>query len=190
MKVRLIQSFFAFFLASILASSAFAFDVYIETMFKNQPDFTKYGLRDDLGTVYSGSMFGKGQDKSLLPSKSKTTSFVEKKYASHTGLLVLDIESWPVKGSDAIVASNVDKYLTVLEWVKSAAPKAKVGYYGRPPVPTFSAVQKGTEDKSYKEWQAQNDKLALLADAVDAFFPGCYPNNADQEGWYASALLW
>jgi len=195
-RERIFQSFVCLLLACLLASPVFAcqkttckkpkksFEVYMETGFENQPDFAKYGAKD-LGTLYAGNMFngGKGRDKSLLPSKSKTTSFVEKKYASHTGLLVLDIESWPVKGSDAIVASSVDKYLTVLEWVKSAAPKAKVGYYGRPPVPTYSAVQKGTEHQSYKEWQAQNDRLALLADAVDAFFPDCYPNNANQEGW-------
>ncbi len=170
-------------LLSVLAPSAFAFDVYIETKLKNQPDFTKYGLRDDLGTVYSGSMFGKGQDKSLLPSKNKTTSFVQNKYGSHAGLLVLDIERWGLKGSDEKVTNNVEKYLTVLQWVKSAAPNAKVGYYARPPVPEYGAMQKGTKHPRYLAWQAQNDKLAPLADAVGAFFPGCYPNSDNQEGW-------
>ncbi|MGH9962851.1 MAG: hypothetical protein ACREBC_38000, partial [Pyrinomonadaceae bacterium] len=81
MRVRLIQSFFVLFLTNVLASSASAFDVYVETFFKNQPDLAKYGVKDgDLGMIYEGSMFGKGGDRQLLPSESKTLGAIQKHY--------------------------------------------------------------------------------------------------------------
>ncbi len=181
MRVKLIQSVFVFFLASVLASSAAAFQVYIQSDFVNQPNFATYGIKDP-AMFYGGKVFGSKAESKFLPSESKTRSYVQAKFGTHTGLLVIDFEGWPVGGSDAAVATSVAKYKTVLKWVKDETP-ATVGYYSKPPVPVYSAVQRGTTDPRYLKWQKKNDRLQELADAVDVFFPGCYPNNADQNGW-------
>jgi len=188
------QSLFIFFCISVvLPSVAFGFDIYVETNFKGQPDFEKYGLKDGsthLGAIYETNMFGKGRgpQHQFLPPKERVIEFTTRKYANYIGLFVADIESWALTGSDKKVSDNVKKYLTVLEWIKSAAPKATVGYYGKPPIANYSATQKGQDHKKYQNWQRNNDRIAPLANAVDILFPSLYPVNENRDGWVRYAI--
>ncbi|MGH8646573.1 MAG: hypothetical protein ACREX4_19785 [Gammaproteobacteria bacterium] len=175
---------FCFFLTSALPSrvSARSFEVYIHTNYKNQPDLSTYGAKK-LRIMPAGNFYSKGQDRQELPSKNRVIQFVAGKYNDYTGFLVINIEHWPLISSDAEVASRVKKFITVLEWVKSAAPKAKVGYYGVVPHAGFWAAHNFPSHPKYKKWQKNNDRAQALADRVDAFFPSLYPVDAKQESW-------
>jgi len=187
MAVKRIRFFLIFLLATAPASFAFAFDVYVETAYKNQPDLSRYGVKD-LRMIYAQSFWSTGHDRQLLPSKKRVIDIAARD-KDYTGLLVLDIEHWPVNGSDAKVATTVNKLITVLDWVKSAAPKAKVGYYWViPVVGGYWASQKPTSSKVYISWHKKNDKLQALADKVDAFFPTFYPVAAKQSAWVNYAV--
>ncbi|MGH8645590.1 MAG: hypothetical protein ACREX4_14480 [Gammaproteobacteria bacterium] len=204
MRVTIFQSFLCVFLASFLASSAYAgnnqFEVYTHTNYKNQPDLSKYGAKK-LRILDAGACYSKGQDRQLLPSKTRVVKYVAgnlckwnnaclraEKYKDYAGYLVLDFEQWPLMGSDAQVASRVKKFITVLEWVKSAAPKAKVGYYGVVPRGGFWAAHYPPSHPKYKQWQKNTDRAQALADRVDAFFPSIYPVIAEQESWVRWAV--
>ncbi|MGH8615530.1 MAG: hypothetical protein ACREYF_26805 [Gammaproteobacteria bacterium] len=197
--MKCVQSLFVSFFAGLLTSSAFALDVYVETNYKNQPDMRPYGVKKvgpdpfKSGMIYEGNLWSKGQSKSLLPSQSRVTNFVKDKFGvDYNGLLVIDLETWPIKGgSDVIFKGYLDRYLTLLGWVQSAAPTAKVGYYGKPPISNPSAAQQDEDEKLYTDWRAKNDRIAPLADAVDAFFPSLYATNDSRTHWvnYAAAMI-
>ncbi|MGH9957480.1 MAG: hypothetical protein ACREBC_10180 [Pyrinomonadaceae bacterium] len=191
MRIKPIEAFFVFLLTSVLVPSALAFDVYVETFFENQPDFAKYGAKDGrthLGMIYEGSMFGKGSDRKLLPSKSKTLSHIKNYYKNFAGLFAIDIERWGLTGSDDKVLANMQKYLTVLGWINEAMPKATVGYYGVVPIAGYSATQVSETHERFKDWQARNDRIVALGKAVEATFPGLYPVNPNREGWVKWAI--
>ncbi|MGH8656361.1 MAG: hypothetical protein ACREYE_31110 [Gammaproteobacteria bacterium] len=193
MRIKAHAVFFAFFLAIVPASFAFAFDVYIETNYRNQPDLSQYGAKN-LRMIYAQNFWSKGQDRQLLPSKDRVINYVANGYngighKDYTRPLVLDLEHWSLGGgSDAQVASRVEKLITVLEWVKSAAPKAKVGYYGTVPTSGYWPTQQPSSDPRYKSWQTKNDRAQALADRVDAFFPSLYPVSANQAAWVRYAV--
>jgi hypothetical protein len=42
--------------------------------------------------------------------------------------------------------------------------------------------------KAYREWQAENDQLQLLADSVDVLLPSLYTFYDDQDGWVRYAI--
>ncbi|MGI0026078.1 MAG: hypothetical protein ACREA4_13160, partial [Nitrososphaera sp.] len=189
MRIKSIEAFFVFLLTSVVVPSALAFDVYVETFFKNQPDLAKYGVKDgDLGMIYEGSMFGKGGDRQLLPSKSKTLGFIQDRYKNFAGLFAIDIESWPLYGSDAQTAANVQKFLTVLGWIKTAIPNATVGYYGVVPINGYSATQVSETHPRHQLWRERNDRIVALGKAVEATFPSLYAVNPNSEGWVKYAI--
>ncbi|MGH8616041.1 MAG: hypothetical protein ACREYF_29525 [Gammaproteobacteria bacterium] len=198
MRLTILQLLFCMLLSGLFAIPAKAFDVYVETNYKNQPDLRPYGVKKlgpiplKSGMIYEGNLWSKGQSKSLLPSKSRITKFVKDKFGvNYNGLLVIDMETWPIKGSDAQLKGYLDKYLTLLGWVKSAAPTAKVGYYGKPPLSNPSAAQQDEDHKLYTDWQTKNDRIAPLVAAVDAFFPSIYTYSDKQSYWvnYATAMV-
>ncbi|MGH8656720.1 MAG: hypothetical protein ACREYE_33085 [Gammaproteobacteria bacterium] len=172
------------FLTSALPScgSANAFEVFIKTNYKNQPDLSKYGAKK-LHMIYAQRFWSKGQDRQPLPSKERVISFVAGKYKDYPGLLILDIEHWPLLGFDERAADRVKKLITVLEWVKAAAPKAKVGYYGTIPQGVYWPLLKPPIDPSYIEWQRKNSLGQALADRVDALSPNFYAVHANQANW-------
>ncbi|MGH8603781.1 MAG: hypothetical protein ACREXR_13710 [Gammaproteobacteria bacterium] len=198
--MKCVRWLFDFFFAGCLAASAFALDVYVETNYMNQPDLRPYGVKKlgghppfGAGMLYEGNLWAAGQDKNLLPSKNRLTNFTNAIFGvDYKGLLVIDLETWPLYGkSDAIVNTYLDKYLTLLGWVKELAPGAKVGYYGKPPTSNWSAPQQGEASLLYNDWQVKNAKIASLAAAVDAFFPSIYTYSAKDSAWvnYATAMV-
>ncbi len=187
MRVKLIQSFFVFFLASVLAFSVSAFEVYDEVRFSNKPDLTQYRF-SKLRMIYTGSFWKTGEDKRLLPPRQRVFDFVNNKYANYGGFLVPDIEHWSFRGSDAQIAASVTKYLTLLGWIKSAAPNAMVGYYARPPLRDYHRAKLDPSAVRYQEWQKHNDRLAPLANAQDAFFPSLYTFDDNQTLWVKAAI--
>jgi len=196
--MKCVQSLFVFFFAGFLASSAFALDIYVETNYENQPDLRPYGVKklglDPLrsGMIYEGNLWSDGEEKDLLPSESRVTNYVNGKFGDYNGLLVIDLETWPIKNlSDELFDYYMNNYLTLLGWVQSAAPFANVGYYAKPPISNPSAAQQDEDEKLYTDWQAKNDRIAPLADAVDAFFPSLYATNDSRSHWinYAAAMM-
>lgn len=189
MRGKMLLPFLWYLLAIVFTNPVYAgpFDVYVETNYKNQPDLSKYGIKDPR-IKYGQFLWKKGQDRNLLPSKDYVIAQTAK-IKDHTGLLIVDIEHWPVTGSDAQVAASVKKLTTVLEWIKIGAPKTKVGYYWMiPVVGGYWSSQKGTDSVAYKKWQAKNDRVKPLADKVDAFFPTFYPVSMNTAAWVNYAV--
>lgn len=89
-------------------------------------------------------------------------------------IVVVDIETWPTRGDDRTVADSQKRLGAVIRAIKAEAPDSEVGLYSMVPVRDYyRAVLDPSEDR-YKEWQAENDRLRPLAEAVDALFPSVY----------------
>jgi hypothetical protein len=164
------------------------FPVFDATGFTQKPDLTQYGLRR-ITVVYPNFMWegNKVPDTTSLPDRSRITAFAQLANQS-TGIVVIDIEHWPLVGDPATVAETVKKYQTVIQWFKTPAPSLRVGLYGVLPIPDY---WKSLQEKSlpgYAAWQKENDSLAPIAQFVDVLFPSVYTFYEDRNGWQKYAI--
>jgi hypothetical protein len=165
------------------------FLVFDGTSYHGKPDMAQYGLTP-INILYVsrfGETWYKGPAKDQLPDE-KTVRRVAQEAAAQGNLAVIDIEHWVLRGDDTTVAQNVDKYLRVAEWFHQEVPSLKVGYFGILPVAAYGWALKGSASLEYKQWQAENDRLRLLANSMDAIFPSIYTYYPDQQAWVQFAI--
>jgi hypothetical protein len=177
----------AYRLILILAGALFAapcpakdFKLYDWLIFKNRPDLTRYGIVPIY--LIGGDLWTKG-DNLAAKEVSDRVCAVSGEAKKKNLLTVLDVERWPMTGSDAVVNDTKRKYLTLLSLFRKCAPAIKVGYYGIPPLRDYWRAIKGERDPAYRQWQADNEKYRDLANAVDVLFPSLYTFYEDQKGW-------
>lgn len=168
-------------------SSPKLFPVFDATLYSMKPDFSAYGISPI--TVVYAQQFGPHWFKQidLLPSRELVTSVArEAKLKGHP--VIVDIEHWPLKGAQDIVQDSLRKYMTVLQWLREAAPDLSPGYYGVPPIRDYWRAIKNQASQEYRSWKDENDKIHSLADAVDIFYPSLYTFYPDQDGWRKYAI--
>ena len=104
---------------------------------------------------------------------------------------VFDIEHWPLE-DETYAQAAVDNYVTVTDWFKQATPPdQQFGFYGMVPIRDYFRAIKGESHPEYQEWQAENDRIAPFAAAVDILFPSIYTFYNDPDDWvtYAKAQI-
>lgn len=177
--------------AQAAADSRPCFRVFDASGFKGKPDLSRYGI-EPATVIYAGNHFWPGkQNMERLPERSAVRFTIERWITSRgplPPLTVLDVEHWPDTGDPVVVAESVEKYLTLLRWVKEDLGSSPVGYYGIPPLRDFWRATTGESSELYKQWQAENDRFVRLADAVEVFTPSLYTFYDNQKSWEQYAL--
>lgn len=156
------------------------FRVFDGTMYRDKPDLSKFGL-EPISIVYESRIFEKGAPADNLPSKTKVQQIVQELGTSHW--FVMDIERWRLHGTDQYVADQVRKYVTVMEWVHEAMPGISAGIFGKTPIEDYDRSTLLPGSWRYRGWQAENDRVAPIAQSVDVLFPSIYTYYPDQQGW-------
>lgn len=162
------------------------FRVFDATGFLGKPDLSTYGL-EPITIIYGVHKWWparKGMEH--LPPRAlvrRSNRDLLLSYGKSPSIAIIDIEHWPTKGSDLEVAESLDKYMTVLVWMKEDLPGTRVGYYGLPPLPDYWRATKPNSTPEYRSWQAENDRFKPLADAADVVAPSLYTFYADINGW-------
>jgi hypothetical protein len=161
------------------------FPVFDATAFTQKPDLKQDGL-EPITVVYPAFMWD-SNDETNLPDKNRMSAFARLANQS-TGVLVIDIEEWPLVGDPATVAETVKKYQTVTKWFKTPAPELKVGLYGVLPTRDYWKAIQGNGSPAYAAWQKMNDGVASIAPLVDVLFPSVYTFYDDRNGWQKYAI--
>ena len=164
------------------------FIVFDATGYSNKPDFSMYGIRP-IKLAYTAG-FGPDwyKDANRLPDLTPVQAVAREAQRKGYGVVVLDIEHWPLTGSSNSVLNSLAKYMTVLKWFRDAAPGLSVGYYGAPPLRDYWRAIKDTSSQERQSWMAENDQLRSFAGAVDVLFPSLYTFYPDQAGWKKYAI--
>jgi len=152
------------------------------TLYAEKPELSAFGIQP-ITIVYAGK-FGPNWHKQSddLPDK-EVVQRVARETRDKSGRVVIDIEHWPLKGDPSQVQKSLEKYLTVLQWFKEAAPGLAVGYYGAPPLRDYWRAIRPPASKEWQSYSGDNDRLRPLAESVDALFPSLYTFYPDQGGW-------
>lgn len=163
------------------------FLVFDATLYKNKPDLSKAGIRQ-LNIIYTAQIWKKNESLDHLPDREKVQQIAREAFKKDQ-LVVLDVEHWPVTGHRTeIMEQSVEKYVTLLNWMKQAAPLLKIGFFANVPVSDFrkSSAQPGSF--LYLVWQSDNTRVKPVAAKVDAAFPAAYTYSTDMALWKKSLL--
>lgn len=208
MAVRVRSSRRQFLLASLAASASAAtvlgpgtrtpaagsekrsFDARSAMRFVNMPDFSGLGLRE-ARIVYASEMWPKAASRATPDLGYIERRTAPKVKAKNPDLVIIDIEHWPLSGSDdSEVEGNIDRYVSVIGAFRRHLPNAKLGLYGMVPIRNYWTPVKG-DVAGVHAWNQDNARLQRLADAVDIVYPSLYTFYDDRAGWtrYAEANL-
>jgi hypothetical protein len=165
------------------------FLVFDGTLYRNKPELSHYGVRPS-NIIYAGQLWDQNESKNKAPHKD-TVRRLAAEAAKLNANVVIDIEHWPLKGTDQEVAKSVAKYAQVVEWFRFYEPRLSLGYYGEPPIRDYHRAIKDPNTVGYGEWQRENDRLVSLSMHVDAIYPSLYTFYSDRDEWkkYAIAQL-
>lgn len=173
-----------------------SFIVYDAISYPGKPDLTKYGLKP-VKALYEGLGYwrktGPGVrdvDRSW-PDEAAVRKLGRDLAREHVEIAFVDIEHWPLTGSDAVVRETIEKYRRILEWLRAESPGTRLGCYGVPPVRNYWAPVRGPGKPDYVRWEADNRRLAPIAERSDVLFPSLYTFYGDQAAWvkYAEGNL-
>lgn len=170
-----------------LSPGAQPFLVFDATLYTNKPSFSDYPLLRSITLLYEWPLFLAGQSSTGLPLE-QTVRSVAKQAGGLSEPVVLDIERWPLKGDPQTVQTSLSKLLTVLSWIKSEIPQAKIGTYGTVPLPDYWRAIRGQGNAEFQAWQQDNDRLDELLPLMDAVYPSIYTFYADRQGWVTYAI--
>jgi hypothetical protein len=165
------------------------FVVFDATLYKDKPSLKAYDMRP-ITVLYEARLFVANQLPAAMPPETIVRSLAYE-LRSSAEPVVLDIERWPLKGDGLVVQSTVDKFLSVLSWVKFEAPGVSFGLYGTVPLPDYWRAIRDPASAEFQSWQQDNDRLEGISDRVDALFPSIYTFYPDRQGWvtYATAQI-
>jgi hypothetical protein len=174
--------------AGSVSTEESSFVVFDATLYKHKPDLSRNGLQPI--NVICGHCFYPGKKvQDGLPSEQRVQTAARK--AALTGQpAVLNIEFWPLKGSEEEIAESLYRFEMVASWFHAAAPGVSMGFYGRPPVADYSRaiIGPGTSDPAYEEWRSENERLLEMARYIDAVYPSVYTFYEDRDGWVKYAV--
>lgn len=161
------------------------FVVFDGTLYKDKPALEAYHIRP-ITLLYESRLFVANQSPDAMPPEVIVRSLVKELRGSREPV-VLDIERWPLTGAGPTVQSAVAKFLSVLSWAKGEAPSVSFGVYGTVPIPDYWRATSDPMSLQYLAWRTDNDRLAQIADHVDALYPSIYTYYPDRQAWVAYA---
>jgi hypothetical protein len=168
------------------AAQASGFVVFDATLYAQKPDLTPFGLRP-ITIIYSASMWNNTEDRASVPDWNVIRTLALEASTS-PGIVVIDIENWPLTGSAAAVAESIQKYQHTIQFFKQSAPSLRIGYYSVVPRGNYGDAVNGSSSPGYIAWQGANDRLASIARFADVLFPSIYTLTKDPVGWRKYAI--
>lgn len=165
------------------------FQVFDGTLYINKPDLARYGIQSTsiiyVSKLWPGGLSGVPDDQLPDRGRVRQAAYDAKKKRE---LAILDIEHWPLHGDDPVVAANIGKLSSVLNWFREESPDVRVGYFGILPIADFWSFRPGPESKRHRKWRARNDRLVPLARQVDVIFPSLYTYTDEKDMWVRYAV--
>jgi hypothetical protein len=158
------------------------------TLFKGKPGNEVAPVLENLDLVYSSQLWPAGNDRSAPPAMETLTKVLSPIGASEPNtLLILDIENWPLTGPEDRIRKSIELFRETARRVKAVLPKAKIGFYGIPPIPDYWRAIQPKGSAARNSWEAQSELMRPLAAELDAAFPSLYAHYNDPKGWSSVA---
>ena len=153
--------------ASPQSSGPQKFPIFDNMAYKEKPDTSAEGMIPS-NVIYEKQIWPDRQMAGAMPDRETFESLVRSQ-AKNPGPLVIDIESFWLRGPVELARHNMEILAKLADWAHEAVPHKVIGFYGTNTLtdipPANAAIAKE------------------LAGHVDAFFTPMYTFNDDRERW-------
>ncbi len=182
------------------------FQMFDAMLFQPKPDLRRIGI-DSIDVAYAGEFSAAGGS---FPHANEAMTRATARRAKRDGIVVIDIEHWPVDirtAGEAQVEQGLAKLAAVIDWMRDERPDLKLGVYSVLPLRDYwtpvsyltakenaaTPPAKLTElSREFDRWvEANAFARKRLGANVDFTFPSLYTFYEEQPGWelYAKANL-
>jgi hypothetical protein len=172
--------------AAVQATPEKCIRVFDATVYSHKPNLARLGI-EPANVFEPDRYWPRGPAGDDLPDPSAAQEWLHRLRTKH-GLLILDVERWWLRGSDADVREAMRRYLTVFDWIRAAGYTEAMGYYGAIPTYHLEAALQDAASAVRAVWRQENDRIQPLADRVDILFPSLYAADSDIESWEKRAI--
>jgi len=162
------------------------FIVFDEMRFKNKPNLNHLRL-EPIHVIYASELWHTKKVTAEPDTKHIKKLFI-KKINPLNQLICLDIEHWDYdqrRAGPKDMKIAMDKYISVIDTIKTVRPELKIGYYGVPPIRDYFSPVRNRDPES---WLKANKALTPLANKVDIVFPSLYTFYKSPDEWEKYAL--
>ncbi len=160
------------------------FMVFESTLYKNKPSDLGHGVKY-VPVIYEKRFWPDNvTDHSSLPDESHVRKLM-RGFKTDSNYVVLDIECWPIRGYTRklhVVQESIEKYLTVLNWVKDERPDLEIGYFGFPKN-NYVESQGKMGSKKYIKHQSEIDLVRPIFSEVNILYPSAYTFEPSFSKW-------
>jgi Hyaluronidase len=176
---------FSFLVPEAQADPGKCLRVFDATAYVGKPDLASRGI--EMANVFEPDRWWPQRGPDDLPDQSASQEWI-RRIRMRQGLLVLDLERWWLRGSDAVVSEAMRRYMTVADWIRAAGYSDPMGYYGVIPTYNPASALQSADSSSRAAWRKENDRVQPLADRVDMLFPSLYTSDEDVGKWERLAV--
>jgi len=162
------------------------FRVLDGTLYAQKPDLTAHRI-ERAWVPHVWNLWRDDEPRSELPRREAVRDWV-RAIPAGTGILVVDLEWWPTRGTRAELEASSERYVQLLEWIRADGYAGLLGYYAVPPVSDYWRAIRDATSSEHRAWKSDNDAFAPLALAVDALFPSLYTFYEDADAWQRVAI--
>lgn len=166
-------------------AAAACFKVLDATLYAGKPDLKQYGIEHV--TLVEPPRWWKAANADAS-GRHAATAQNAKQLIGNPETVIIDLEL-PVGRSSPAAEQNIQQYLDVIDAMREGGYERPLSFYGTLPLRDYWRAQKGPGSPAYREWQADNDRVAVIVPKVSALYPSLYTFFPDQAAWvrYAEA---
>jgi Hyaluronidase len=171
----------------IRRSEAACFRILDATLYSGKPDLKQYGIEH--ATLVEPPRWWK---TAKVDASGRHDVSVQngRKLIENPETVIIDLEL-PVGRTNPAADDNIKQYLDVIAAIRESGYDRPLSFYATIPVRDYWRAQKGPGAPAYRDWQADNDGVAVIVPKVSALYPSLYTFFDDQGGWvrYAEANI-
>ena len=165
------------------------FIIFDATLYKEKPDYLGQGIIP-LTVIYEKKFWPVGSyDKNIAPDE-RFVRKLAKSIRPKSRYVVLDIESWPIRGyqrKPEVVEKSIENYLNVLKWFKQERPDLHIGYFGFPKN-NYIDAQESSGTFMYGRHMKEVRSILPILTLSDAAYPSAYTFEGSFLNWTKAFL--
>ena len=165
-------------------SSNKKFIIFDATLYKNKPDYLGYGVVP-LTVIYEKKFWPVDAYAQNISPDEDFVRKLAKSIRAKSKYVVLDIESWPIRGytrKPEVVEKSIENYLNVLKWFKQERPDLHLGYFGVPKN-NYIDAQKSIGSFMYDRHMKEVKSILPILSISDAAYPSAYTFEVSFLNW-------
>jgi hypothetical protein len=171
--------------ALVVASPTACFRIFDATGYSDKPDLSGLGV-EPAYIFEPDRWWPAGSRHDDLPNPVAIDHWM-REIATKKGRMILDVERWPLVGTEASVRESIRRYATIAAWFRAAGYDRPLGYYNVVPIWDRESAIQQKSSTAFRQWRARDAWMRPLLDRLDVLYPSLYTDSGNIDTWIGFA---